>query len=342
MRTIPINIEPVYDVCIGRGILEKVVPIASTATRILLVSDDTVFSLHGQKLLEVLHGHTVSTCIIPHGESSKTIETLERILGCAAECGLTRRDLMIALGGGVIGDITGFAAAVYMRGIRFIQVPTTLLAAVDASVGGKTAVDLKQGKNLAGAFHQPDLVLCDCDLIDTLPERQFANGMAEIVKHGILRDSELLELCDKGDPRYNIEELIERNVRIKRDIVETDPFETGIRKCLNLGHTAGHAVELLSNYELLHGEAVSIGMLIELQIGETLGITDPALRPCIQEILRKLRLPTKTSISWPDIVSAMRSDKKNAGDRVCFMLPKTVGDIVEAYKTTDELMTLNF
>lgn len=341
MRTIPIHIEPVYDVCIGRGILEIVLPIVSTATRILLVSDDTVFALHGQKLLEVLRGRTVSTCIIPHGESSKTIETLGHILGCAAESGFTRHDLMIALGGGVIGDITGFAAAVYMRGIRFIQVPTTLLAAVDASVGGKTAIDLKQGKNLAGAFHQPTLVVCDCELMNTLPERQFANGMAEIVKHSILRDRELLELCSKGDPKDNIEELIERNVRIKRDIVEADPYESGLRKQLNFGHTAGHAVELISDYNLLHGEAVSVGMMIELQIGEALGITDPALRPYIEGILRKLRLPTETSIPWPDIVSAMRSDKKNAGDKICFMIPKTIGDLVEVYKTTEELLMLD-
>lgn len=263
--------------------------------------------------------------IIPAGEEHKNLKTVSEIYDELSSRRFGRDDMIIALGGGVTGDIAGFAAATYLRGIRYlVQIPTTLLAQVDSSVGGKTGVDLPLGKNLVGAFRQPDLVLIDPEVLSTLPEDVYRAGMAEVIKYGCISAPEILDLVSvrNSDPTG----LIERCVRIKIDVVETDETESGLRKILNFGHTIGHGVELLGNYsELSHGEAVSIGMVSALKLGNSVGITADGCLERLVSILEAYSLPTVLTRPGSEVFEALLTDKKKQGDSIHFVLIEDFG-----------------
>jgi len=251
---------------------------------------------------------------------------------------LDRKSTVIALGGGVIGDMAGFAASTYMRGIQWISVPTTLLSMVDASLGGKTGFDLPQGKNLIGSFYPPKLVLADPQFLNSLPERELISGMAEVVKHGIISDPGLFDLCACGWDwvKSNLEQVVKRAMAVKIKVIEDDPYEKGVRAALNLGHTVGHAVELVSQFKLRHGEAIAIGMVTEARFAERIGIAEPGLSNKIAELLFGYGLPVKIPGNLPreEILRAMRVDKKKDAAKLRFALPATIGK-VELVEVTD-------
>jgi 3-dehydroquinate synthase len=269
--------------------------------------------------------------VIPPGETSKIMETVSYLWQQFLEGGLERGGTVVALGGGVVGDLAGFAAATYKRGVSWVVLPTSLLAMVDASLGGKTGADLPQGKNLVGAFHAPRLVLTDPGTLDTLPRDELRSGMAEVIKSGIIGDASLFEKCSSGwqEIESNWGEIIRRAMAVKIRIIEADPYEGGVREVLNLGHTVGHAVELVSNFELRHGEAVAIGMVAEARLAEKISIADPGLSDQIGEVCSLLGLPVKIpkELSREDIVKVMQMDKKRAAGRVRFSLPSRVGEV---------------
>ena len=264
--------------------------------------------------------------MFPAGEASKNGETYLSLLNFLAESHLTRSDLIVALGGGVVGDLAGFAAATYLRGIDFIQVPTTLLAAVDSSVGGKTAIDLPAGKNLAGAFCQPVLVLCDIDTLHTLPEDIFRDGCAEIIKYAILFSPELFTLLAQTGLAFPREEVISRCVELKRDVVTEDEFDRGLRMLLNLGHTFGHGVEAQSGFTVSHGKAVAIGTAIMARAAASRGLCSSADAEQMLSLLKLFGLPTSTEYAANQLVQSALSDKKRSADTVNLIVPYTIGD----------------
>jgi 3-dehydroquinate synthase len=276
-------------------------------------------------------GRDIPSVIIQSGEEHKNLETVSCLWKSFLENGLDRKSTVIALGGGVIGDLTGFAASTYMRGMDWVAVPTTLLAMVDASLGGKTGFDLPEGKNLIGAFHPPKLVLADPSLLLTLPERELRSGMAEVVKHGMISDPELFALCSRGLDwvKANLEEIVRRAMAVKIKIIEEDPYERGFRAALNLGHTVGHAVELVSRFELTHGEAIAIGMVVEAKYSERIGLAQKGLSETIAQTLQKLRLPVQIPTILPreEIFRAMRVDKKKDSKVIRFALPVEIGKV---------------
>lgn len=330
MKTVRVNASTSYDILIGDGLLDRAGELCAShigVCRVCVVTDDTVHALYFERLRKSLcdAGYEVYPFVIPHGESSKTMESLMSLLEFCAENRLTRRDALIALGGGVVGDLSGFAAAVYLRGVRFVQIPTTLLAAVDSSVGGKTAVDLRAGKNLAGAFHQPSLVICDCRTTDTLAPAVFADGTAEVIKYGVINDRAFFELLS-GGIRERLEEVIETCVIHKRDIVEADEFDLGKRQLLNLGHTVGHAIELCSELTVSHGSAVAIGMVIVMRAAVRLGLCPEEDLVALIAILQKNDLPTDTFFSAEELARVASADKKRAGDKISLIVPYGIGD----------------
>lgn len=253
------------------------------------------------------------------------MESLGAILEFLAENQLTRTDMVLALGGGVAGDMAGFAAAVYLRGVEYIQVPTTFLAAIDSSVGGKTAVDLKAGKNMAGSFWQPSLVLCDTSVIAGLPDQIFLDGVAECIKYGILADSSLLDRISTEGCRARIEDTIARCVEIKRDAVMADEYDRGQRQLLNLGHTTGHAVERLSGFKISHGRAVAIGLVVAARAAERLGLTEEACADKIKNVVAGAGLPVDCPYSPRELAQAALSDKKRGGESISLVIPKKIG-----------------
>ena len=331
MKTIHVNASTPYDVEIGGGILsllgQRLRSLCPRAEKVMLSADNAVFALHGEAALDALKqaGFETEAFVFPQGEASKTSSTLIELLNAATRFRLTRSDAMVALGGGVAGDLTGFAAAVYMRGIGYIQVPTTLLASVDSSVGGKTAVDLPAGKNLMGAFWQPKLVLCDTELQATLPEKIFTDGCAEVIKTAVLFDRELFELLGRVGKAFDRETVIARCVSHKRDIVAEDEFDTGRRGLLNLGHTLGHAIEACSDFALSHGEAVAIGTATAARAAARAGICPPELPARIEALLETFGLPTRTDISIHRLMEPMLSDKKRSGGTVSVVVPEDIG-----------------
>ncbi len=266
--------------------------------------------------------------LIPEGEQFKTLDTVREVYTQLLDRNFTRHDTIVALGGGVVGDIAGFVAATYFRGMDFVQVPTTLLAMVDSSVGGKTGVDLPEGKNLVGAFKNPRGVLIDPDLLKTLPERELRCGMAEIVKHAIIGDPELFEMLEK-DTQPRFDSLIRRPIEVKIKIVREDPYEQSKRMWLNLGHTFGHAIELLSNFQIPHGEAVSIGLIQAAEYALQNEKCEPALVTRIRSLLSRIGLPTELpdNISKQAMWEAMRHDKKRQGNTLKLVLPRALGDV---------------
>ena len=303
----------------------------------IIVTDENVAKFHLEKM-KLAIGRDAKSVIVPAGEEYKNLETVSSLWKSFLESGLDRKSTVIALGGGVIGDMAGFAAATYMRGINWIGIPTTLLSMVDASLGGKTGFDLPEGKNLIGSFHPPKLVLADLSLLLTLPERELISGMAEVVKHGIISDPELFELCTRGMGwvKDNLEEIVKRAMAVKIKVIEEDPYEKGIRAALNLGHTVGHAVELVSKYELRHGEAVAIGTVIEAKYAERIGLAKRGLSETIADVFKVLGLPICIPEEMPhgEIIRAMRVDKKKSAKAIRFALPAGIGrvELVEVGK----------
>ncbi len=290
-----------YDICLERGILSHASELVGEVGIPFLISDDGV----PKKWRTLLQNQFPNSYmhVFPNGEGSKNIHTYQEILTAMLEHHVSRNDTVIALGGGVVGDMAGFAAATYMRGIRYINIPTTVLSQIDSSIGGKTAIDMNGVKNCVGAFWQPSLVLIDPDTLTTLPERQISNGLAEAVKAGMIRDEKLFELFEKDNYQDYLEEIIERSLNVKRVVVENDERESGERKLLNFGHTYGHAIE--SSYALdtyLHGECVGMGMMLILQ--------NEALKERLKKVLERLHLPISCNYDEDKVVQLIANDKK--------------------------------
>ena len=331
MNAVKVNTSKEYEVLIGAGLLTR---LGSETAKIInpgkavIVSDSHVWPLYGEITAKSLQssGFDVTHYVIPAGEESKCGAVYLELLNFLAENHITRTDCLIALGGGVIGDLTGFTAATYLRGIRYIQVPTTLLAAVDSSVGGKTAIDLPAGKNLAGAFCQPSLVLCDIETLLTLPEQIFRDGCAEVIKYGVLYDPTLFEHLNTRGLQFDREAVITRCVELKRDVVAEDEFDTGARQKLNLGHTVGHGIEAHSHFAISHGSAVAAGMAIVARASAAWNICDATTATQITDTLAKFQLPTATSLSSDELYRSALSDKKRSGGSVNLIVPKAIGD----------------
>lgn len=330
MEIVKVSASKEYNVHIGSGFLdfvgEKIKEIKRLC-RVVIISDDTVYSLYGERVSKSLEdsGYNVVKFVVPHGEDSKSFENYESILEFCAENSITRTDLFVALGGGVVGDLTGFVASTYLRGVDFVQIPTTVLAMVDSSVGGKTAINLKAGKNLCGAFYQPIAVFADCETLKTLPEETFNEGCAEIIKYGMILDKDFLTFLQDNDIRNNIEYVIKRCVEIKRDVVNRDEFEKGERKLLNFGHTIGHAIEKCSNLTISHGNAVAIGMVIATKGAYEIGMSDEDFTDVILPILEKNNLPTACNFSAEELYKASLSDKKRSLDTMSLIVPEEYG-----------------
>jgi 3-dehydroquinate synthase len=339
-RVVPIAVgERAYEVHIGAGLLTRlgaqITAIGPTGP-VVLVTNPVVQRLYGQTVASSLRSAGIEPlCIeIPDGERYKTMSTLETILDGALSCGADRSSIVVALGGGVVGDIAGFAAAVLFRGVRLFMVPTTLLAQVDSSVGGKSGINRKQGKNLVGAFHQPSGVLADTSTLATLPEREYRAGLAEVVKYGIILDAALFELLERAVPHLLAREsellceVVERCVKIKAYVVERDEREQGLRRLLNFGHTVGHAVEKVTRYDrYLHGEAVAMGMVTAARLSERLGVCAAGIADRVATLLGRLGLPgdVPAELDREAIVDAVAYDKKSTGGGVIFVLSEEVG-----------------
>lgn len=326
------------EIVLGRGVLGALptwLAAQAPAARYVVVSDETVAGLHGRPAAERIEaaGHAVHLLTFPAGESHKTSGGWARLVEALGDLGLGRDGCVIGVGGGVTGDLAGFAAATFARGVALVQVPTSLLAMVDAAIGGKTGVDLSAGKNLAGAFHQPRLVLIDPDALATLPDRVLHDGLAEAVKHGLIADRAYVEWIGQhasalldGDPAA-LDRLVEGSVRIKAGVVSRDPLEAGERAILNFGHTIAHGIEHASQYTVSHGHAVAIGMVAEATLGEREGITRPGTATLVAATLSALRLPTTlpSSVDPDAVIAAARSDKKNRGGRGRYVLLREPG-----------------
>ncbi len=322
-----------YRIRIEAGCLKRAGELAArefpAGARAVLVCDSHVRPLYAQPAADSLRraGFRVSVFEFPAGEAHKTLATVSTIYGAFARAGLTRSDFAVALGGGVTGDTAGFAAATWMRGIRFAQIPTTLLAQIDSSIGGKTGVDLPQGKNLVGAFHQPSLVLIDPDTLKTLPAHFFSDGMGEAVKHGCIKSRPLFDRIARGGVRAGLEGFIAENLKIKRAAVERDEFDNGERMLLNFGHTFGHALEALHGYRgLSHGEAVGVGMVMMAKCGEKAGLTQPGTADEIAGALQKYGLPVWDEAQPAQLVRAALLDKKARGGVVNLVMLRKIGE----------------
>ncbi len=341
MEKVQVNASVKYEVLIGGGLLDTcggLIKNVANPQVLAVITDDTVNGLYGERVVKSLNnsGFKVVKYVFPHGEESKSAENFVNILEFLAENHLTRSDMIVALGGGVVGDIAGFCASAYLRGIKFIQIPTTLLAAVDSSVGGKTAINLKAGKNLAGAFHQPSLVICDTDTFSTLPQDIYSCGVAEAIKYGVITDENLFaEML--GDYRKNIDKTVARCIEIKSRIVEEDEFDTGTRQLLNLGHTIGHAVEKCSNFAISHGHGVAIGMVIVARGTEKMGVCPKGTAQAIISALKKCDLPTECPYSAGELLSVALSDKKRSGSYITLVLPEKIGKCILKKIPTDSL-----
>lgn len=330
MQTVYIRASAPYEVQIGRGLLKEAgeqLKALLPACTVVLAADSTVDALYGgaAEASLIKAGYRVLRFSFPAGEESKNISVLSALLEFMGRERVTRTDCVAALGGGVTGDLAGLAAALYLRGIRYIQLPTTLLAAVDSSVGGKTAVDLGSGKNLAGAFHQPSLVLCDPDTFKTLPADIFRAGVAECVKYGVIYDAALFHRFRALPGEEEITEIIARCVAIKGEFVEADEFDHGVRRLLNFGHTAGHAVEALSGFSIPHGQAVAIGMAIIARAAAKRGLCAADCAGRIVDTLAACGLPTIAPYPAEQIAEAALSDKKRKGGTIALVVPREIG-----------------
>ena len=322
-----------YDIALAAGNLARLAALLcerNLTGAVALVSNDTVGPLYAEQVVSGLQAAGLETHLftIPDGEAYKTMETASGLYEQFLSDGIDRNSTVVALGGGVVGDLAGFVAATYMRGLPFVQCPTTVLAMVDASVGGKVAVDHPRAKNLIGAFKQPALVVTDPLVLKTLPEAELRAGLAEVVKHGIIGDTGLFEQLEQRGPD-DLSQIVQRAVAVKVRVVEEDPYERGRRAVLNLGHTFGHALEVLSDFRLRHGEGVSIGLVIAARVAVALGLCEVSLAERIEHLLRRLGLP----VAWAGYNSqavwrAMGTDKKKRGRRLRYVLPRSLGDVI--------------
>lgn len=339
--------EGVYPVFVGAGILARVGALiagadspATFSTRCAIVTQPRVREWYGARVIDSLRARGWEPRVIefPEGEQFKTLDTLRSIYDQLIAARLDRHSVVCALGGGVVGDVAGLAAATYLRGVPFVQIPTTLLAMVDASIGGKVAVDHARGKNLIGAFKQPHAVIADLDTLATLPAAERRTGMAEVVKHAIIGDAGLFARLERGNWSLELGDWIARAIRVKVEIVARDPFERGERAKLNLGHTFAHAFETLSNYELRHGDAVAIGLVCAARLAARRGICPANLAARIENLLRAIGLPTRVprDRSADAILGAMAVDKKRVEARLRFVLLRGLGDIVIVDDVTRE------
>lgn len=325
-----------YPIHIENGILAKTGELVSevfSGKKIMIVSDDNVFPLYGEIITKALSdsGFECHSFVLPHGEPTKSFQSLPKIYEALLNAKLTRSDLLIALGGGVIGDLAGFAASSYLRGIKFVQIPTSLLAQVDSSVGGKVAVDLPQGKNLVGAFYHPKAVIIDPDVLNTLPDHFISDGMGEVIKYGCIKDKELFELLCRhtsfDDLKPKLTQIIARCVDIKRIVVEADQFDLGERILLNFGHTLAHTIEQHFHYEReSHGEAVGIGMYQITKIAEEKGLTTSECAEQIKKALEIYKLPDNSNLPIDVLTDAISLDKKNLNNHLNVVLLHNIGD----------------
>jgi 3-dehydroquinate synthase len=342
MRSLKVNLDKKtlssYEIRIGKGIIDRMVLLIAKnhkAERYVIVTDSNVNRLYGQAMLDAMTqaGMKTSLMEIPAGEFSKNMATVLDIAARLLDLGADRGTLLIALGGGVVGDLTGFVASVYMRSVPYLQIPTTLIGQVDSSIGGKTAVDLPQGKNLLGTFYQPRAVFADVNFLETLPEKEFQNGLAEIIKYGIIEDEKLFKLLEedmeevKGRDAAWLLKIIETCCRIKKSIVEIDEREQGLRRILNFGHTLGHALEASSKYALSHGEGVALGMIAAAMLSVKMQYlsADDSLR--IEHVIMRAGLPTRIDqvFKTDAVIGRLKSDKKKKDDVVHFILIKKIG-----------------
>lgn len=343
MKVVRINTTTEYDVCIANGLLSKVGELVLNVKgkcRAAIITDSNVDKLYADTVMQSLEkvGFEPVKYVFKAGEKSKNIKTLDNILEFLASNHITRKDVVVALGGGVVGDITGFASSCYLRGVDFVQVPTTLLAAVDSSVGGKTAIDLKAGKNLAGAFHNPVLVVCDTNTFKTLPQKEYSCGYAEVIKYAVCFDEEFFNVLENKSE--SIDEIVEKCVCFKRDVVTVDEFDNGQRKLLNFGHTAAHGIEKHSKYKLTHGNAVAVGMVIATRIAQKLGMADSTCRMRLEKVLQMYNLPTQYKIDAKTLAQEALSDKKRENDIITLVLPEKIGKCVLVKKDVCELENL--
>lgn len=343
-----------YNVCVRSGGLDELGSLMgdlSLGKKVLLVSNQSIFRQYGERATAALEstGLEVGTCILPPGEQYKTLNSVQKIYGAALENRLERSSTMVALGGGVVGDMTGFAAATWLRGINVVQVPTSLLAMVDASIGGKTGVNHPLGKNLIGAFHQPRLVLIDPDVLKTLPAREFRSAMAEVIKYGVIWDAELfgkLENCKRLDQMRYVKadllaEILSKSCQAKAEVVSKDEKESGLRAILNYGHTIGHAVESLTNYKVInHGEGVAIGMAASSRLAVELGMWDAECDRRQSALLEKAGLPAKlpAGVDVEEILHTLQLDKKVQDGKVRFVLPVRLGEAAVSDRVDGDLI----
>ena len=325
-----------YDVVVRAGALDTLGALLQERDLrgpVAVVADDTVAALYAERAAAALRsaGYETVSLTFPAGETSKTLDTVTRLWAAMLEAGLDRTSTVVALGGGVTGDLAGFAAATFMRGVSWVVVPTSVVAMVDASIGGKTGVDLAGGKNLAGCFHHPRLVVTDPDLLATLPEPELRAGLAEVVKHGVIGDPTLFAILERGweEVRHRLGEIVERALAVKIPVVVADPHEQGARAVLNAGHTVGHALEVTSGFTLRHGEAVAIGLVAEAAVAERIGLASAGTAERIGTVLTNLGLPVEIPdrLTLGEVVRAMATDKKRTAGTVRFSLPVAVGDV---------------
>ncbi len=332
MKTVHVSTGNPYDILIERGIVDRCgdeIKKLSAAKKVTVISDSNVAPLYQGRVVKSLenNGFAVKTHIFEAGEEQKHLGSIAEMYNTLAGFGMTRKDLVVALGGGVTGDMAGFAAATYLRGIDFVQIPTSLLAQVDSSVGGKTGVDLAYGKNLVGAFHQPIAVLIDPDTLSTLTDNFICDGMAEVIKYGCIKDEKFFEFLEGNNAHEHIEDVIETCVSIKRDVVSRDEKESGERMLLNFGHTLGHSIEKLYDFKgITHGMAVAIGMVLIAKAGEAQGVTPLGTADRIARVCRKYGLPTTTEFSFAQLADSAKNDKKSAGGAISLVLLSKIGD----------------
>ena len=342
MKKIRVNLgDRSYDICIGSNILGKIgskLKSFNSSPKTAIISNPAVYRLYGKKVLNSIKssGFDVIPVIIPDGEKYKDISIVQKIYGELLMHRLDRKSALIALGGGVIGDITGFVASTYMRGIDYIQIPTTLLAQVDSSVGGKTGVNHKLGKNMIGTFYQPKLVWIDIDILKTLPQKEFLAGLAEVIKYGVIWDAKLFEFLENSRDKIlrldkkSLTHIIKRSCEIKAKVVSKDEREAGLRAILNYGHTIGHAIETVTGYKkYLHGEALAIGMFIEAEIAESLKLLKEKTVQRIKSLIESYGLPTKipVRINRNILLASMQLDKKAVAGELKFILPERIGKV---------------
>lgn len=332
MKQVKVQLKNAYDILIGENLLDysgEHIRRLTSSQRIAIVTDDIVAELYLERLIKTLSKNgfeQICYYTFEHGEHSKTLDTAGKIYNFLAENNITRSDLVIALGGGVVGDVTGFAASTFLRGIHFVQIPTTLLAQVDSSVGGKTAVDLNCGKNLVGTFWQPSLVLCDISLLSTLSNELFADGAAEVIKYGAIRDKKLFDMAVSPDYKKHLEDIIFRCICIKRDIVQNDEFDTGERMLLNFGHTLAHAIENLSNYSIPHGRAVAMGMVMITKAATKAEITPIGITEALEQACMWYGLQISCDYDANQLAKICLNDKKRDNIHISVILLNEIGN----------------